>query len=750
MKQEMRRPGRGMYLRLAWTGIRKNRQLYAPYFVAGMAMVMVFYIFRFLGASAVVAQLPGKEVLPVLFDVGGWGIGVFSIPFLFYTSAGLIKSRKKELGLYNILGMNKGNLFHVLFWETVISYVVTLLGGLLLGVAFSKVAELGLCNIMDKQVNYRIYVDGASALTAAALFAVIYLLILLNSLWQIRRSNPIELLHGGSVGERPPKSRKIPAILGLLLLAAAYGVAVKMRNPIGAGEVAAVGVFLIAGTFLLFLCVSVFLCRTLQNNKKYYYKTSHFVTISTMSFRMKRNGASLAAICILVTLILAILSFAVAFYSGSIGTVNRHYPYDAGVSVEIPAENVSEEMTSGTYTRKLRAGLENVMKSYEDTANTEISEDYSANLMAVMEDGCLDLRLDMRDTWYTPGYFTGWERGSRQIVYVHVLSLADYNRLCGTSYTLSPDEVLLASEDVRYASDHLILCDGNKIKVKEQTRKIPVMTGVRLDGIALDVYNCDEIYLAVSDLYSFMGGNEDAARYDEANYMAYHWEFGVNVDGTDQEKQDIYEKMEKAVAKLPGESEDSARENPSADAGNADSTDNGGSAGNADSAQGNTSEKNTAYNADGTSDTVCYLKAERGERFYGLAGGLLFLAIIMNVLFVFVTALIMYYKQISEGYEDQNRFAIMRKIGMTAGEIKKSIRSQMLTVFSLPLLVAGVHFVFTSNIIYIMLNYSVMDDRPLLNRVMLLCYLIFAVIYSAVYALTSRTYYRIVNRAPAS
>lgn len=733
MKQEMRRPGRGMYLRLAWTGIRKNRQLYTPYFVAGMAMVMVFYIFRFLGASAVVAQLPGKEVLPVLFDVGGWGIGVFSIPFLFYTSAGLIKSRKKELGLYNILGMNKGNLFHVLFWETVISYVVTLLGGLLLGVAFSKVAELGLCNIMDKQVNYRIYVDGASALTAAALFAVIYLLILLNSLWQIRRSNPIELLHGGSVGERPPKSRKIPAILGLLLLTAAYGVAVKMRNPIGAGEVAAVGVFLIAGTFLLFLCVSVFLCRVLQNNKKYYYKTSHFVTISTMSFRMKRNGASLAAICILVTLILAILSFAVAFYSGSIGTVNRHYPYDVGVSVEIPAENVSEEMTSGTYTRKLRAELENVMKSYADTANTEISEDYSANLMAVMEDGCLDLRLDMRDTWYTPGYFTGWERGSRQIVYVHVLSLADYNRLCGTSYTLSPDEVLLASEDIRYASDHLMLCDGKKIKVKEQTRKIPVMTGVRLDGIALDVYNCDEIYLAVSDLYSFMGGNKDAARYDEANYMAYHWEFGVNVDGTDREKQDIYEKMERAVAKLPGESED-----PSADAGNADS------------AQGNASEKNTAYNADGTSDTVCYLKAERGERFYGLAGGLLFLAIIMNVLFVFVTALIMYYKQISEGYEDQSRFSIMRKIGMTAGEIKKSIRSQMLTVFLLPLLVAGVHFVFTSNIIYIMLNYSVMDDRPLLNRVMLLCYLIFAVVYSAVYALTSRTYYRIVNRASGS
>ena len=701
------RPGRSIYFRLAWTGIRKNRQLYYPYFVAGMAMVMVFYIFRFLGASEVVGSLPGKEVLPVLFDVGGWGIGAFSVPFLFYTSAGLIKSRKKELGLYNILGMNKGNLFHILFWETVISYVIVLVGGLFLGVAFSKVAELGLVNIMDKQVNYRIYIDGKSALTAAALFAVIYFLILMNSLYQINKNNPIELLHGGSMGERPPKSRKVPTMIGLLFLAATYVIVIRMKNPIKTGEVAAAGALLIVGTFLLFICASIFLCRILQNNKKYYYKTSHFVTVSTMSFRMKRNGASLAVICILVTLILAILSFAVAFYSGSIGTVNNHYPYDAGVSVEIPAANVSEELTSGSYTKGLRADLENATESYQNKKGTEISEDYSANLMAVMENGCLDLRLDMRDTWYTPGYFTGWEQGSQKIVYVHVLSLDDYNRLCGTSYTLAQNEVLLASEDVRYDFDHMILYDGKKAIIKDQTRQVPVMTGVRLDGIALDVYNCDEIYLAVPDLYSFMGGEEGAARYKEANYMAYHWEYGVNIDDTDQEKQDIYEKMNAAVEKLSGQSDDS-------------------------------------------SDTVCYLKAERGERFYGLAGGLLFLAIIMNILFVFVTTLIMYYKQISEGYEDQARFTIMQKIGMTKTEIKKSIRSQMLTVFLLPLLVAGVHFIFTSNIIYILLNYSVIDNRPLLNRVMLICYLIFAIIYSAVYGLTSRTYYKIVNRTSAS
>lgn len=726
-EEKQNKPGRGIYFRLAWTGIRKNRQFYYPYFVAGMTMVMVFYIFRFLVASEVVGSLPGKEVLPVLFDVGGWGIGIFSIPFLFYTSAGLIKSRKKELGLYNILGMNKGNLFHILFWETVISYAVVLIGGLFLGVAFSKVAELGLVNIMDKQVNYRIYVDGISALTAAVLFAVIYFLILVNSLYQIKKNNPIELLHGGSMGEQPPKSRKIPAMIGLVFLAAAYGIVMKMKNPIKAGEVAAAGVLLITGTFLLFICVSIYLCRILQNNKKYYYKTSHFVSVSTMFFRMKRNGASLAAICILVTLILAILSFAVAFYSGSIDTVNNHYPYDVGVSVEIPEEDVAREMMSRSYTQGLRENLENVMKSYEKHKGTEISEDYSANLMAVMEDGCLDLRLDMRETWYTPGYFTGWEQDSQKIVYVHVLSLNDYNRLCGTSYTLGKNEVLLASEDVRYTSDHMMLYDGKEGKIKEQSRKIPMMTSVRLDGIALDVYNCDEIYIVVSELYSFMGGESGAAWYEERNYMAYHWEYGVNIDGSDKEKQAIYEVMNASVEKLPGQSKNSS-ETPSVT-----------------SKSGHT-EKNTAYNADGSSDTICYLKAERGERFYGLAGGLLFLAIIMNILFVFVTALIMYYKQISEGYEDQARFAIMQKIGMTKMEIKRSIRSQMLTVFLLPLLVAGVHFLFTSNIIYILLNYSVIDNRPLLNRVMLICYLIFAAIYSALYGITSRTYYKIVNR----
>ena len=683
---------KGFYTKLAWTGIRKNRQLYYPYLVAGMAMVMVFYIFSFLGGSQVVRGLPGGEVLPTLFDCGAWAIGVFSIPFLFYTSSALIKRRKGELGLYNILGMNKKNIFTVLLWETLISYGIVLAGGLLGGIVFSKIAELGLVNIMDKAVNYRLYVDGRSVLRAVMIFAGIYFLILLNALRQIHDTNPIELLHSDSVGERPPKSRVLPALVSLVLILAGYGIVAALEPPMDFARVMAAGALITVGTFLLFLCASVFLCKILQGNKKYYYKTAHFVTVSTMSYRMKRNGASLAAICVLVTLILVMLSFSVSFYVGATSTVDKHYPYDLGLTAEIPADAMGAELAEGSYTASLRAELDGVLQGAQ---GAERREEYSANLMAVMADGRLDLSRDMRDTWFTPGYYNGWEQGGDKIVYLHVLSLDTYNRLCGAAEELADGEALVASETIRYTADSIGLYDGRSVKVRGTTRQVPPMTEVRLDGASLDSHGCEELFVVTPDLYDFMGADAGSARYDAANYLAYHWECDVNMPGEDAALAGMYSALADKVRDMPG--------------------------------------------------VTCYLKAEKGKRFYALAGSLLFLALIMNTLLVFVTALIMYYKQISEGYEDQKRFAILRKIGMTGQEIKKSIHSQMLTVFALPLVVAGFHLGFTSNLVYMLLDYSVVDNKPLMLRVMWICYALFAVVYALVYGLTSKTYLKIVN-----
>lgn len=724
---------RGFYTRLAWTGIQKNRQLYYPYFLSGIVMVMVFYIFHFLATSEVVHTLPGKAVLPYLFYIGEGAVGLFSIPFLFYTNASLIRKRKRELGLYNILGMNKRNIASVLFRETVISYGIVVVIGIFAGFLFSKIAELVLVNIMGRQVDYRIYVDWKGALVVLVVFAVIYLMILVNALWQIHANNPIELLHSDSQGERPPKSHMFLTVLSLVLIGAGYCATADVTAvEYQLAQIFVTVVLLIAGTFLLFICAFVALCRILQNRKTYYYQTSHFVTISTMAYRMKRSGASLAAICVLVTLVLVACSFSVSFYAGSMEVLQRTYPYDLSVRVEIPPEKIGNELAEGTCTEGYRAGIDAIISSVMGSVQSDAGQSaeqgsfmqaqagvggegcavYFANMLAMFVDGRLDLGRDMRDTWFTPGsgQYPGWTEGNEEIVWLHVLSLDAYNRLCGTTEKLGDDEVFVILEKGEYQADRIVLNDsGAGLNVNPAAKAVPKMTdaSISLDNDRtrddrITAHGCRNVFLVVSDLYDFMGGEEGSMRYAQKNYMAYDWEYYWNLSASEEALYAIYDQVQ---AHIRAESE-----------------------------------------AADTEKTMCFLKLERGENYYALAGAVLFIAVVMDSVFIAVTALIMYYKQISEGYEDQRRFSIMRKVGMTQKEIKSSINSQMLTVFALPLLVAGVHLVFTSNIVYMMQKMVVADNKPLMIRVMVITYLLFAMVYSLVYGMTSRTYYGIVNR----
>lgn len=747
---------RGFYTRLAWTGIQKNKRLYYPYFLAGIVMVMVFYIFHFLAVSDVVHNLPGKAVLPYLFGIGEGAVGLFSIPFLFYTNSSLIRKRKKELGLYNILGMNKRNLFSILLREMVLSYGIVVLAGLFAGCLFSKLAELVLVNIMGRQTNYRVYVDWKGALVVLVVFAFIYMLILANALWQIHTNNPIALLHSDSEGERPPKSQLLLTVASLVLIGAGYRAAAGVfAFEYQLVQVFLTAVLLIVGTFLLFICASVVLCRLLQKNKSYYYKTSHFVAISTMSYRMKRNGASLAAICILVTLVLVACSFSVSFYAGSMKVLQKTYPYDLSVRVEIPVEKIGKELERGAYTQRFQAEIDTIVSSVlsegaqmtkQEKAGQSLAGDsvktgqintdnnmqitslekagqslagdstqattvHFANMLAMLVDGRLDLGRDMRGAWFVPGsgLYPGWTEGNEEIVWLHVLSLEAYNNLCGMCDSLGDNEVFVLMEDAAYQSDRIVMKDGSEMAVNPSAKAVPQMTDV---SISLDrdwtkderitAHGCKNMFLVVPDLYAFMGKKEGSAAFAQSNYMAYDWEYCRNLSASEEALHEIYDQVEAYISTQP-ETVQMAK-------------------------------------------ARCFLKLERGENYYALAGAVLFIAVIMDLVFVAVTALIMYYKQISEGYEDQRRFSILRKVGMTGKEIRSSIHFQMLTVFALPLLVAGVHLVFTSNIVYMLQRMVVSDNKPLMVRVMAATYLLFAAAYSAVYAMTSRTYLDIVNR----
>lgn len=318
---------RGFYPKLAMTGIARNRKTYIPYILTCTGMIMMFYIVSFLSRSDTVAAMLGGDTMQGILSLGSGVIFIFALIFLFYTNSFLIRRRKKEFGLYNILGMGKRNLAGILVWESVIIAALSYLGGLFCGILFSKLAELVMTRLLHGSVSLGFSVDWSAILRTLGLFAIIHCLILLNALRQIHVSNPVELLRSEAVGEKPPKSNWLLALLGVLILGGAYYLALTIEDPVAALVTFFLAVVMvIVATYLLFIAGSVVLCRLLQKSKRYYYKTNHFVSVSSMVYRMKRNGAGLASICILSTMVLVMISSTMCLYIGTEDTLRAQYP----------------------------------------------------------------------------------------------------------------------------------------------------------------------------------------------------------------------------------------------------------------------------------------------------------------------------------------------------------------------------------------------------------------------------------------
>lgn len=669
---------RFFYSRLAWNGIRKNRQTYLPYILTCIGIVMMFYIISFLSRSEAVSAMPGGDSMQMILSMGCGVIDVFALIFLFYTNSFLIRRRKKEFGLYNILGMGKWNLGRILIWESLIIYVISMAGGLLCGILFSKAAELCMTNILGGTVSFTFTVGFSSIAQTLTLFAAIFLLILLNTLRQIHVSKPVELLHSESVGEKPPKANWLLALIGAVILGCAYYVAVKVEEPLAAMLWFFVAVIMvIIATYMLFTAGSVAVCKLLQKNRRYYYRTNHFVSVSSMAYRLKRNGAGLASICILSTMVLVMLSSTVCLYIGTEESLRTRYPGNIVVD---------------TY-------------SIEEQHVTRVQEAVQSTLAehGLIQENVLDYRyldvaglLEGDRVMFDKSSMTGFELTDagkmRQIFFV---PLEDYNRLMGSAETLEADQVLICSTDTDYPYDTISIEGCGTLKIKA------VVPGFLDNGNdAMQVL--PSIYLFVPDL-DVMEDVFDiqAEKYgDNRSYKHYYYCF--DLDCADEEQIAVYDGIKEKVRQLQIDD----NRFPSV--------------------------------------TVESVANERGG-FYALYGGLFFLGVLLGLVFIFAAVLIMYYKQVSEGYEDQSRFEIMQKVGMTKKEIKKSINSQVLTVFFLPLVTAGVHVAFAFPMISKLLALFNLLNTKLLILVTAGCFLVFSLFYVLVYNMTSRAYYNIVS-----
>ncbi len=672
---------KGLYCMLAWTGIKRNRRLYLPYILTCIGMVMMCYIISFLTAFPGFETMRGWGTMKTTLSLGFNVMCIFSLIFLFYTNSFLVRRRKKEFGLYNILGLGKKNLALVLLVETLMIYAIVISGGFAFGVLFSKLAELCVTYILGGSAGFTFAVDFASLYKTAGLFAVIFALIFLNTLRQIQLANPIELIKSEDVGEKPPRANWILAAAGAVVLGAAYYIAIRIEDPLSAITYFFLAVIMvIAATYVLFVAGSVAVCRLMQKNKEYYYKTSHFISVSSMAYRMKRNGAGLASICILCTMVLVMISSTVCLYAGAEDGLKNMYTRDiniTGAAAGIEGLNADNRQKITDMVGRIAA---------ENGAEEENTVDYrTAATAACISDG----KLMLEDLVYAQdikNISKAWQ--------LFVIPVSDYNSMLGTNETLADDEAMIyATKGVSF--------DQNKIDIGGNEFTV-VKTAEGFEDKGADTMQAiPSLYVFVNDFEAVVDALEQKAA-ETGISTSIGWYYKFDLGCSDDVQIQIYNQIVEAIQQT----------------------------------------------AEGEGEALHILVSSRANErmdFYGTYGGLLFLGVILGLVFVSATVLIIYYKQISEGYEDQKRFDIMQKVGMTKEEIKKSINSQVLTVFFAPLVMAGVHLAFAFPMVRKMLLLFGMANTELLTAVTAVCFLVFALFYAAVYRTTSRSYFSIVS-----
>lgn len=661
----MGKRGVGFYWKLAFTNLKGNRRVYLPYLLSSVGIIMMFYSINALGQGIDQGALYGGTTVASMMGLGVFVIGLFAVLFLFYTNSFIIKRRKKELGLYNILGMEKRHIAHILFRETLLIAVCSLALGLGLGIVFSRVLFwlLGLLLGTDLAVAFVIPV---SAITSTlGLFGLIFLLTLCYNLLQVKLSKPIELLHGGETGEREPKAHWFLAVLGALLLGTGYTMAVTIQDPLSALVFFFVAVILvILGTYLLFITGITAMLKLLKKNKRFYYKTNHFTALSGMLFRMKQNAAGLASICVLFTALLVTVSTTFSLYTSMDGLLRARYPRNVLVSV-CDANQEAKDMVRSAVNQKsqeLGLALENVV----DREGWNITTARVGNTLHTQE-----VSLET-------------------CAVVNIFTQSEFERFSGQQVDLAENQVLLFDPANTFPG-------GDTLNIDDKIYEI-----VPSDYVMPEASTLAQIY----EMYYLVVRDETVvenilAPSGSDTFPIYSYDFDV-AGGDPEDIAALREALGTVDFSGPG----------------------------------------VEYEALLFEDS-----ATSRQSFMELYGGLFFLGLFLGVLFLLGTALIIYYKQVSEGYDDARRFNIMQKVGMSHREVKQSIHSQILLVFFLPLVTAVLHLAFAFPMLQKILLVMGLNNFPLILCSTLGCVGVFAVAYLVIYALTARTYYNIVESA---
>ncbi|CCZ43115.1 predicted permease [Clostridium sp. CAG:122] len=668
-----------LYFKLAKTNLSNNKPFYIPYIISSIITVAMLYMMSFLSDNKGLNKIMGADSLAIIFRLGVGIIVIFSYIFLFYTNSFIIKRRKKEIGVYNILGMEKRHLSKVLFVETIYSAIISLVCGIIVGIAFSKFILMVLYGIIGIHKTVEFFVNIHGIILCVVSFGILFLLTFLYNFMQIKLANPIELLRGTNVGEREPKTKIFMTIVGVVCLAIAYYIAITTENPLNVLTLFFVAVLLvIIGTFALFTAGSIALLKLLRNNKKFYYNKRHFMAVSGMLYRMKQNAAGLASICILSTMVLVVISTTVSMYVGIQDELMARYPNDVCVTVDY--NSVIDKSSE----------IEKAIFDEIDSAEVKNKKAFSYLSVFVGQKG--------------DGFTTDKEHLSYQNSYLfYILSKDDFIKIDNSFKdkigNISKGEAVVVLNKKYDKKDIKIFGKNYKVnKSFEHTEDNDLYVISTLNGLGYIILDNDESVQELYDVQEKMLGKG-------ANYYTNKIRFDFK-SGNKKQKAAAYKKIDNAVKKYFKENKNDKKE---------------------------------------ISSYWVESRQENEQNFYLLYGGLFFLGIFLGTMFLIVTVMIIFYKQITEGYDDRERYQILEKVGMSSREVKDTIKSQIRIVFVLPIFAAAVHVTAAFPMVNRILKMLNLNNEKLFAGCLAATIIVFAVIYYLVFKVTSRAYYKIVK-----
>lgn len=659
------------YFRLAFDNLKKNAKMYIPFVLSCILTIMMYYMVSSLSMNPNMMNMIGGDVMQQILSLGIYVITVFAVIFLFYTNSFLIKRRKREFGLFNILGMEKKHLSIVIALESMIVFLVSMVLGIGIGILLDKAFYLLIAKMLNASIALGFYISYQSIVNSIILFLIIFVLMYLFSLIQINLSNPIELLHGDQHGEKEPKTKWLLALIGLICLGTGYYMSVSIQDPVTAFAFFMVAVILVViGTYMLFTAGSIVILKLLRKNKRYYYKTNHFISVSNMIYRMKQNAVGLGNICILSTMVLVMLSTTISLWVGMNDIIETRFPRDITVSIN------SVDSNQALYT------IDDMNYAIEQAGiQTEDELVYRTLSVSAFNQG----------NTYTFGNENMSLQDISNVVVLYFITLDDYNRTEGTNVSLAPDEVLVFPSGKQF--------DHKTIDIASNTFKVKgILDSIKADSnYSANLQNSMFVVVDSMDTLFMIDDLQKQAYGDNASYIHTSYDFNLSKS----EGMSVKEATDALIANYPGD--------------------------------------------------ITYMMVDTQEGNYedllSLYASFLFIGIFLSFLFIMATVLIMYYKQITEGYEDKKRFEIMQKVGLNKREVKKTINSQVLTVFFLPLVVAAIHIVFAFPMIEKMLRLLYLDNTNLYIMTTVICFGVFALVYVLIYFLTSKVYYGIVRNA---